>query len=492
MSDHASTSGLRPPARAAAVRGDNYQYAVGWEYACRALTDPGITSISIEDAGAGQFDDLAVRRNDAQPDEYFQVKSSNSGNVAVTDDWLTGRAAEDGRSPLQHFHHTWAALAAAGRPFRLTLLTNRGFDHAHAILGRPRDLYDSVIRVDQLRAAGRRSARGVARDAWASHLGVDTDELLAFLAAVRWEQSGSEATWRDNAKPRMQLAGLRDDDEAVEVGIAIIRDLVIRGTGPQTTDDLRRLVDQRNLLATSAQLTLAVHAIDRPNNPRIANVTLDWVDRFTGEDPWRRHHVSDPEDWTSRFPADLTRARTSLEAYRTRRAFVTGAMRLATHFAVGNELADVRRWVLAVDQRGQTWTTDAPPEAGIGASVLAQRPVGAGGDLAVGIALANDVTDDVLAHVQAQAVPADTLLVLGPDGAPGPDAVPSNGWLTAWTRSARDTIRQAARRADRVHLFMSAPASAALLLGHAWNTVPAPTTVYEFDGRGYFPTFRLN
>ena len=83
------------------------------------------------------------------------------------------------------------------------------------------------------------------------------------------------------------------------------------------------------------------------------------------------------------------------------------------------------------------------------------------------------------------------VIVLGPDGAPGQTAVPSNGWLTAWTRSARDTIRLAARRADRVHLFMSAPASAALLLGHAWNTVPAATTAYDFDRRDYFPTFRL-
>lgn len=29
------------------------------------------------------------------------------------------------------------------------------------------------------------------------------------------------------------------------------------------------------------------------------------------------------------------------------------------------------------------------------------------------------------------------------------------------------------------------------LLGHIWNVVPAPTTIYEFDGRNYFPTFRL-
>ncbi len=490
----AQTAAPRIPARAAAVRGDNYQYAVAWEYACRALTDPGIDSVSVEDAGGGQFDDVAVRRNDGQPDEYLQVKSSNSGDKAITEVWLTTSAGTKGRSPLQHFYSTWTDLTAVGRPFRLTLLTNRGFDHDHPILGGLRDNYDSHIRVHNLRtAATTRATRaaGVSRDAWAAHLNVDTEELLAFLGAVRWEQSGPEATWRENAKPRMQLAGLRDDDEAVEVGIAIIRDLVMRGAGPQPTDELRRAVDQRDLLASSAQLTLAINAIDRPAGPHIANVTIDWVDRFTSDDPWRRHHTTDPTDWTGRFPADLTRARTSMETYRARRAFITGALRLSTHFAVGNELADVRRWVLTVDQRGQTWGTDAAPQTEVTAAVTTRRPIGAGNDLAVGIALTNDVTDDVIAHVLDHALPVDTVLILGPDGPPGPTAVPSNGWLTAWTRSARETIRQAARRADRVHLFMSAPGSAALLLGHAWNVVPAPTTVYDFDGRDYFATFQF-
>jgi hypothetical protein len=219
---------------------------------------------------------------------------------------------------------------------------------------------------------------------------------------------------RNNAKPRMHLAGLRDDDEAVEVGIAIIRELVMRGTGPQTPDHLRRLVDQRNLLATSAQLTLAVHAIDRPNNPRIANVTLDWV-----RPVHRRGPVAPPPRRRPRRLDQPLHGRPGPGphlpgGYRARRVFITGAMRLATHFAVGNELTDVRRWVLAVEQRGQTWTTDTTPEPGIAVTVLAQRPNGAGGDLAVGIALANDVTDDVVAHVHTQELPMGTALVLGP------------------------------------------------------------------------------
>ena len=86
---------------------------------------------------------------------------------------------------------------------------------------------------------------------------------MRFLDAVCWQQASSEDTLRQNVKPLMQLAGLRDDDEAVEVGVAIARNLVMRGAGPQRTDAIRRAVDQRNLLASSAQLTLAVNAIDR-------------------------------------------------------------------------------------------------------------------------------------------------------------------------------------------------------------------------------------
>ena len=483
---------MKPPARGAAVRGDDYQYAVAWVQACKALNDAGIVSVSVEDAGAGQFDDVAVRRSDARPDRYFQVKSSNAGDVAIDEEWLTTPATEKGQSPLQHFHRTWRDLTGHGRPFELTLLTNRAFDNSHALLGAARDNYDCRIRVDQVRQATSQMKLGKARDAWAKHLGIDVDELLEFLTVVRWEQAGAEETWREAAKPLMKLAGLRNDDEAVAIGITIIRELVKVGGGPQTPDQLRQAVDKNNLLASSAQLILAVHAIDRPTSPDTAHVTIDWVDQFPGEDAWSRYRAADPVAWTSTFPHDLQRARTSLEMYRARRVLVTGALRLSTHFAVGYELADVRRWVLDVDQRGEIWTTDADPAPGITAAVLAEEPIDRGVGLAVAIALSNDLTEDVHLYVKEQQLPVKTVLTLGPGTAPGVKAVTSNAWLTAWARSARDVVRRAARRADHVHLFMSAPASAALMLGHQWNTVPAPTTVYDFDRRDYFPTFRLS
>lgn len=119
--------------RAAAIRGDDYQHAVGWYWACQALDDPGIASVSIEDAAGGHFDDVVVRRRQS-PDLYWQVKSSNYGSAIVDEGWLLTPATAAGRSPLQHFHATWRDLSDSGRAFELALLTNRGFDPSDPIL----------------------------------------------------------------------------------------------------------------------------------------------------------------------------------------------------------------------------------------------------------------------------------------------------------------------------------------------------------------------
>ena len=49
------------PARAASIRGDDYQHVIGLYNAGRILTDPELESVSIEDADGGAFDDAVVR-----------------------------------------------------------------------------------------------------------------------------------------------------------------------------------------------------------------------------------------------------------------------------------------------------------------------------------------------------------------------------------------------------------------------------------------------
>jgi hypothetical protein len=478
------------PPRAAAIRGDDYQHAVGWVAACEALCDPDVQSVSIEDAHGGHFDDVVTRRRSG-PDVFIQVKSSNSGNVVVDSTWLLTPASAAGRSPLQHFHATWTSLTAAGRPFELILLTNRAIDHQDPILGGLRDLITNRVRADDLQARTAASNAGKERRQWAVHLGVAEEELLAFLAQVTWRHADSEPDWDERARLLMRQAGLRTDNEAITTGKALVRSWVTTGAGAQTRDDIRRQVADRNLLARSGTLTLAVHAIDHQPSAAPANVELDFTMLFAGDTPFARRQLIDPSDWQQVIMPELARAARALEAYGPRRVHVTGSMRLPLWFAAGRELPDVRQWVLSLDQHGQEWHTSPAEE--VTPRTLAEIPIGQGSDLALAAALTHDPTADVQAYLRDAGVPVASLLVLGPAGLPGHQAVPGGQWAAGWARTARDQARTAARTcgARRIHLFMAAPQAIALMLGHHWNLTP-PTTVYEHHPPGYFPAIDVS
>lgn len=478
------------PPRAAAIRGDDYQHAVGWVAACEALCDPDIQSISVEDAHGGHFDDVVTRRRSG-PDVYIQVKSSNSGNVIVDSTWLLTPASLAGRSPLQHFHATWTSLTAAGRPFELLLLTNRAIDHHDPILGDLRDLMTNRVKVDGLRVATARSRAGKERRQWADHLGVTEDELMSFLAQVTWRHADSEPHWDERARLLMRAAGLRTDVEAITIGKALVRSWVTSGAGPQTQDDIRRQVADRNLLSRSGTLTLTIHAIDRQPAAVPANVELDFTALFDGDTPFARRQLKDPADWQLVVMPDLGRAARALEAYRVRRVHVGGSMRLPLWFAVGRELPDVRQWVLSLDQHGQEWVTS--PAEKVKPRTLSSIDIGKGNDLALAIGLTHDPTADIQAYLSNAAVPVASLLTLGPAGEPGHQSVPNGQWAAGWARAARDEARNAAREctATRIHLFIAAPQAVALMLGHHWNLTPA-TTIYEHQPPGYFPAIDVS
>jgi len=475
--------------RAAAIRGDDYQHAIGWYWACQAIDDPDIVSVSIEDAAGGHFDDVVVRRRRG-PDLYWQVKSSNYGSVVVDEAWLLTPVTRGGRSPLQHFHATYRQLRAAGRHFELTLLTNRGFDPADPLL-RLRDLKTEGIDIVALLAAGPRSGAGRERQRWLSHLGVDLNDLGDFLGRLRWKSGAAESSWDQQSGHLMRLAGLRSDDDAVIVGKALVRGWVTDGAGPISRDDIRRAVAQAGLLARSGTLVLAVHAIDRQPTAMAPNVEIDLVDLYDGADPFDRLQLRDPADWNAKVEPAIRNAARDLEAYATRRVHVTGSMRLPLWFAIGRALPDVRGWVLSLEQRTEEWSTDATPED-VTARVLAETNIGSGPDLAVAISVTHDISADVAQHIGETGLPVGTLLTLGPQSEPGNYAVTSAGWTAAWVRSAREQARRVAGDvgANRAHLYVAAPAALAMMLGHQWNLMP-PTTIYEHLRPGYAPTLRF-
>lgn len=474
-------------AHAAAVRGDDFQHALGWLRACELLLDPYAVSVSIEDVGGGQFDDVVTRREGGRPHLYEQAKSSVHGDVVVSTLWLTTAKSKKGQSPLQHYFGTWQMLQAAGRPFDLAFVTNRSFDPKDPLLGSLRDLKSEKIDAAKVVAATGRTDIGKTRKLWLDHLGCDAPTLQQFLNVVRWQVVGSERQIDSAAKSAMRQAGLRFDDAAVVAGRALVRLWVTDARGPQTADDVRRQVAELDLLARSGTLLLKVDAIDRPPSPVVPTVHLDFMDLYDGDDPFNRRQLRDEQDWQRVVQPALQTAARTLQIFATRRCHVDGAMRLPLWFAVGRALPDVGKWVLSADQRGEEWSTAAQGDPGdTGVSVLADVDVGLGSGLALALAVAQDPTGQVEHFVRTEPLGVRRLLVLGPAGGVSQDAAAGPAWSSSWSRAVRahalETVQEV--RAEAVHLFLAVPAAVAMMIGHQWNLMP-PTTVYEHLNPGY-------
>ena len=475
------------PPRAAAIRGDNYQHTIGWYWVCQMLRDRDSEGVSSEDAGGGYFDDVLVRRRWGA-NTCIQAKSSNYGNVIVDREWLLTPKTPNGRSPLEHFYDTYAEFTAAGKPFSLELWTNRGFDHRSPLLGKLLDQKSDKINTAEMLRARPGSAIGVERRAWAEHLGVTADELALFLDRLSWKQAGSELDWRERVKPLMELAGLRSDDEAVTIGVQMVSGWVTNGAGPRTADDVRAEVAEKNLLALTGTLLLAVNGIDREPTATPPNITLDFVDLYEGDDSFSRKLLKDGADWDRVVRPQFEEAARILTSFRVRRVHVAGALRHPMWFAAGRALPQVKKWEISMDQVGAIWSTGAAPEDVV-PRVLASVDIGQGSDLAFAVALTGNPAADVERYLRASKVPVGRFVVVGPDGMPSQTAAPSAEWAMGWTRAAREIAREEVKSsvAEHVHIFMLCPAGAALMLGHQWNVMPT-TTIYEYSRGTYSPT----
>lgn len=478
------------PARGAAIRGDEYQHVIGLYHAMRVLTEPDLESISIEDADGGAFDDIVVRAvsSSPRPHEYMQAKSGVHREAVIAGDWLTTSRTPGGRSPLQHFHHTWTELCAMGDPFLLRLLTNKNFDHNDPLLQLIDNKTDKITRaaLDKLTP---RTNGGKQLTAWSAHLKVTSDELATFLSSVEFVHTESEQSWADRTAALMRTAGLRDDAEAVTLAQSMVREWVTLGAGRRTTNDVRSEVARRGLLARDGELVLAIQAIDRINSPHRPNAELDFVDLYPDVDPFQRRALRNPDDWSTVL-LDLESARRDLEGFRNRHLHVVAKMRLPMYFAVGRTFPDVAGWVLSTNQRNTLWSSSAAEEAAVVDTRFA-ADFDRGVDLAVAVGLANDdPTEDVDHYLKTSQLPIGRLITLSAPGAPSRTCVSGPGWAVQWVRLARSRIREEGRalRSRHIHLFLSSPAAVALFLGHDWNLLPT-TTVYDYLGfNGYTPT----
>lgn len=476
---------------AAAVRGDDYHFIIGWYWAVQALNDASTISVSLEDKDSGNFDDLVIERNEAT--SYYQIKSSNTAATTISGDWLTSSQTKNGKSPLQHFYNTWKQMheTKVGNNLDFSIVTNRAVDPQNPLL-KLKDHLTNLIVGDAFLQAGPKTDIGKEKKMWANHLGISEQELTSFLSELKIETEGGETSWERQVKNAMGQAGLRTDDDAVARGKEIVKKWVKEGFGPQTPTDIRRQITEAELLKQGSTITLVVDAIDSPGRSFSPNESLNWVDLFDGDAAANRRQLINPSDWDSVILPDLKKTVTKLEGYGSKKVYISGAMRLPIWFALGVLLPSVRNWILTLDQRGVEWVTNVEPIPTEAISTSIE--INQGDELAVEIALTHNSTSDVISYIREKGLPIKELLTISVEGGASLQSIKSNEHALGWAESARNKIIYSVKNThpSKLHLFMAAPAGAVALLGYYWNMLPA-TTVYEHLGivQGYAPTFTL-
>lgn len=482
MTERLSASGAR-------IRGDDYQHLFAWFQVIRAIqVESGIVEIGIEDPEAGNADDVTVYTED-QEHEYYQVKSSVDARETIGLEWLMKPSRAGGPSVVQGFHRLWADGPKQSKP-KLSLVTNRLATYGDPVLrmidGRNRTVARS------LRLADSNSGAGIARKRLSEHLQISEEEVLFFIESLCFQLGKSDYDWIEMAKPFMYAAGLRHDEEAVAQGVGIVRGWVTGGKRKLTTVELRRAVEPLKRTDDLPAASLLVQAIDRDPMPGVATIALDWASLFPGREPRERRLPTDRAMWNDRFRPELQQAAKDLRALGHNNVLVRGYMRLPTWFATGVELGKTADFQVTSFQGQAPWSS----EGALSAIAIERidKDLGTGDDLAIGIALAFDLSTDVLAYLHEQQINVGEYVCLRPAGGANNQAIRNAAEARQWAYEVRDLIRRLVQeyRPSRIHLFLAGPHGAILLLGHLWDRMP-DTRLYEDLGstRGYSPSYLI-
>jgi hypothetical protein len=466
-----------PSASGARLAGDDLQHLVGWYWALKTLrSELNVASVGLETLGAGNLDDVEVRATNGEPPEFWQVKATTSATEPVTSAWLTTPLGNTGKSLLQRFWAGYTELRSNDGDVRLVLATNRTLDTTDPVL-KCRDgneLLAPILRQKGARTDARKEFRK-----WAEHVGVADADLLEMLDVLRFRTDVTEIGFRERLTDIARLTGLRSDEGAILEGIGVVRGWIKSSRVPRTKQDVLEVVERLRLRVAPQSGLLIIQAL-RTVEDQDSTGSIDWIDRFVGDEARSRRGLKDPSAWNGsllpQLRAEIERIRADYE-----RVAVRGEARLPIWFAVGSELSEVSGAVVSTVQNGDVWASDASPALSPELVVTdVRRFEGGGEDLAISIAIADDPTADANAYVDREVPSVGCAVTITLATGPNSRSIRDGAEAVALARRIRDEIRSLVRanRPPRLHLFLAAPHGLALILGHLWDRLP-PTQLYE-------------
>jgi hypothetical protein len=463
-----------PSASGARIAGDDYQWLYAWRSCMEALhenltgnaANPSV-AIGVEEPGVGNGDDVVLHR-EQPPSEYHQVKYAVDNRTPVGLTWLRDEGI------LRKLVKAHRKLTEGGTPAAMRLVTNRTIDPTDVLL-RDRDGRDGRL-LPRASEGGARSERGNARAEWAEAADSDEAGLLEFLRQFHLDVAYDVERLRKDVSLLMTANGLRSDEGAVSSGADWISQQVIAGHRRISLSDINNAVTALNLQAGSPWTTVSVATIKHDQVAHQAAVSIDWVDRFTGDTDWTRVAPEQPLTWGD-FAADVRTIPPRLGG--DTRILVSGHMRQATGFLVGSELRRVLGYEVGIRQGEQLWTGE---EATSSYPISVDEcKIDAGADTAIIVNVAADAATDVIEWIRSSGLPVNETLTITPTAGTGPKVVSTPNEANSLAVAIRDVTRRHLGQGD-VHLFLIGPLGLAVLLGHHWNRVTT-THVYEHLGR---------
>lgn len=488
----------------ARMQGDDYQALYFWYKACGLFhSHSKIRTISYEYDLAKSFDDVVIEYKESIADEYdrlidtdfYQIKFHvvQTGEMTYTSLLDPSFINATSVSFLQRLHSAVTTMRDQGKECRFYLVTPWGIP-AHDQLAELVSNVGGEIRLDKLMEGKTDQSRmGELRKAWRNHLGVSDVELLNILKSLRlFPNSGNMKDVIEKTNFGLISVGLNPVEEGTVTNkyIDMIKGLLKKGRFSFTKEELIEKCKIEGLwngtisVENSQTINLGIRSFPRwaENMESETDSMLCLVKYFEGrylkgEFSWENDIVKDVDHFIKANIVSANSYNLHLDTH------------LSVSFATGYIL-DVKSGIsVAPIQRGYNGRTEIwrPTDLSLSEDyidwIFNETNFLQGDDVAIAIALAHNISDDVSHFIVEKKLPVGRLISCFIDGrGTGATSVKDANHASFLANKIAVKIRNRSikERLARLHIFYSGPNAMMFFIGQLARSFGV-CTLYEFD-----------
>lgn len=499
---------------AAPQKGYSYQALFFWLSVLQLKTNDYVESLTLECPEVNVVDDVVVcYAEDGIADravgsrietDYYQLKYHVNKNGAFSSESLLDpKFSNTAESMLKRLYKTYGEFLRHSDRFRLNIVSNWGWDHRDALSGY---LQEGRLRgnfEDDFLSKGKQSALGKVRERFVVELGVPAEEVMRFLAYVRFDLGDSIERLTQRLAPELRLAGLKPLDP--QISYLIYDDLAWKlfqqGKHRFDSERLDAMIEMEKLRQPTPTEDSEISIRSTPQMARrpreLQAAHLDVTDLFDGRFP------RNEDSWNGDIPQEVKGFLFSEKVTALPKPlYLFFDCHLSIAFLAGN-LANPKFGMRIVPAQKSTdigyefWRR---PTGSPDGELWDCVPHGSVGEEAI---LGVSVTHRIDQHLNAYLDATDELkplprLLFAPKTGVGRTSVRSGAEAWQLGESLGIYLRETLpARCRKVHLFFSVPAAMAFILGDSLRNVVPEIQLYEHDLEGetiehrYYPSLKL-